>query len=52
MAPFVNVLNLPAVAVRIPNPDNQIHAPNENIRVGNFLEGIRINLGILTTPFE
>jgi len=52
MAPFVKVLGLPAVSVRIPNPDNNIHGPNENIRVGNFLEGIQINLGILTTPIN
>ena len=52
MAPFVRILNIPAVAVRIPNPDNNIHGPNENISVGNFLEGIQINLGILTTPIN
>jgi acetylornithine deacetylase/succinyl-diaminopimelate desuccinylase-like protein len=52
MAPFVRALNIPAAAVRIPNPNNQIHGPNENIRVGNFLEGIQINLGILTTTLE
>lgn len=50
MAPFIKALNIPVAAVRIPNPDNNIHGPNENIRVGNFLEGIQINLGILNTP--
>lgn len=48
IAPFITTLNLPAVSVRIPNPDNNIHAPNENLRVGNFLEGIQMCLGVLT----
>lgn len=52
MAPFINVLGIPAVSVRIPNPDNNIHAPNENIRLGNYMEGIQTCLGLLTQPFE
>ncbi len=52
MAPFINILGVPAVSVRIPNPDNSIHAPNENIRIGNYLEGIQTCLGILTQTFD
>ncbi len=52
MAPFINILNVPAVSVRIPNPDNNIHGPNENIRVGNYLEGIQTCLGILIQSFD
>jgi len=52
MAPFINILDIPAVSVRIPNPDNSIHAPNENIRIGNYLEGIQTCLGILTQTFD
>lgn len=52
MAPFINILGIPAVSVRIPNPDNSIHGPNENIRIGNYLEGIQTCLGILTQSFE
>ena len=48
MAPFVQVLNIPAVSLRIPNPDNSIHAPNENFRIGNYKEGIMSVLGVLT----
>ena len=48
---FTDVLNIPAVAVRIPNPDNNIHAPNENLRLGNFREGIQTCLAILTEKF-
>ena len=52
MAPFINILEVPAVSVRIPNPDNNIHGPNENIRIGNYLEGIQTCLGILTQSFK
>ena len=47
IAPFITTLGLPAVSVRIPNPDNSIHAPNENLRLGNYLEGIETCLSIL-----
>jgi acetylornithine deacetylase/succinyl-diaminopimelate desuccinylase-like protein len=52
IAPFITELNLPALSVRIPNPDNNIHAPNENLRLGNFKEGIKMCLGILSHPYE
>ena len=46
--PFISTLGIPAVSIRMPNPDNSIHAANENIRMANFLEGIQMCLGILT----
>lgn len=52
IAPFINTLGIPAISVRIPNPDNSIHAPNENLRVGNFHEGLKMCLGILTQKYE
>ncbi|MCB0666310.1 MAG: M20/M25/M40 family metallo-hydrolase [Saprospiraceae bacterium] len=48
MSPFIEAMALPAVALRIPNPDNNIHGPNENLRIGNFLEGIQSCLAVLT----
>ena len=45
---FIEALEVPAVSIRIPNPDNNIHSPNENLRIGNFLEGIQACLSILT----
>ncbi|MCP9766496.1 M20/M25/M40 family metallo-hydrolase [Lacihabitans sp. LS3-19] len=48
MASFIETLNVPAVSLRIPNPDNNIHGPNENIRIGNYEEGIRMVLAVLT----
>ena len=50
MAPFIKALNLPAVSIRIPNPDNNIHGRNENLRLGNFREGILTCLALLTEP--
>jgi acetylornithine deacetylase/succinyl-diaminopimelate desuccinylase-like protein len=52
IAPFVKTLNVPAISVRIPNPGSNIHAANENIRIGNFLEGIETCLSILTQPIQ
>ncbi len=52
IAPFIRTLDVPAVSVRIPNPDNNIHAPNENLRLGNFLEGIQSCLAILNEPLK
>ncbi|MFD2203484.1 M20/M25/M40 family metallo-hydrolase [Shivajiella indica] len=48
IAPFVDALNVPAVTVVTVNSDNNQHGPNENIRLGNFKEGIKTALAILT----
>jgi acetylornithine deacetylase/succinyl-diaminopimelate desuccinylase-like protein len=45
-------LGVPAVSIRIPNPDNNIHAADENLRIGNFIEGIQMCLGILTQKLK
>jgi acetylornithine deacetylase/succinyl-diaminopimelate desuccinylase-like protein len=50
--PFITALGIPAVSLRIPNPDNNIHAADENLRVGNLQEGIQMCLGVLTEPFK
>lgn len=50
--PFISTLGVPAVSIRMPNPDNNIHAANENIRMANFLEGIQMCLGILTQKMD
>jgi acetylornithine deacetylase/succinyl-diaminopimelate desuccinylase-like protein len=52
IAPFITELGISAISVRIPNPDNNIHAPNENLRLGNFHEGLKMCLGILTQPYD
>ncbi|MGK2961098.1 MAG: M20/M25/M40 family metallo-hydrolase, partial [Gemmatimonadaceae bacterium] len=50
IAPFVSTLGLPAVSVGTVNPDNNQHSPNENLRVFDFLQGIRIIAGVLSQP--
>jgi acetylornithine deacetylase/succinyl-diaminopimelate desuccinylase-like protein len=52
IAPFVVKLGLPAVGVPTVNRDNNQHSPNENLRLGNFAEGVRTFLAILTEPIE
>ena len=48
ISPFVNTLNLPAVTVPTVNRDNNQHSPNENLRLGNYRDGIKTILAILT----
>ena len=48
ISPFVNTLQIPAVIVPTVNKDNNQHSPNENIRLGNYLEGIKTITAILT----
>jgi acetylornithine deacetylase/succinyl-diaminopimelate desuccinylase-like protein len=42
---------VPAVSVPTVNPDNNQHSPNENIRLGNFIEGIKVCLAVLAQDF-
>ncbi|MBQ0734282.1 M20/M25/M40 family metallo-hydrolase [Aquimarina celericrescens] len=48
ISPFVNTLNIPAVIVPTVNKDNNQHSPNENIRLGNYIDGIKTVTAILT----
>ncbi|MBS9523798.1 M20/M25/M40 family metallo-hydrolase [Litoribacter alkaliphilus] len=50
ISPFIEALDIPAVIVPTVNPDNNQHSPNENIRLGNYKEGIKTMLSILTEP--
>lgn len=47
ISPFVATLGIPAVAVPTVNADNNQHAENENIRVGNYVDAVRTFLAIL-----
>lgn len=47
--PAVKALNIPALIIPTVNMDNNQHSPNENIRVGNIRDGIKICLAILQT---
>ncbi|WP_242610725.1 M20/M25/M40 family metallo-hydrolase [Aquimarina brevivitae] len=49
IVPLINALDLPTLIVPMVNMDNNQHSPNENIRVGNIRQGIKICLAILNT---
>lgn len=48
ISPFVITLGIPAVAVPTVNADNNQHAENENIRLGNYIDAVKTFLAILT----
>ena len=50
--PAINKLKIPAIIVPMVNMDNNQHNPNENIRIGNIRQGIKICLAILNTSFN
>lgn len=52
ISPFVNTLKIPAVIVPTVNKDNNQHSPNENIRLGNYIEGIKTITAILCESIE
>ncbi len=47
IAPIIEALGVPAASVPTVNIDNNQHSPNENLRVGNFIEGIAILMAVL-----
>lgn len=47
ISPFVTTLGIPAVAVPTVNADNNQHAENENIRVGNYVDAVKTFLAIM-----
>ena len=44
--PAIETLEIPAIIVPLVNMDNNQHNPNENIRIGNIRQGIKICLAI------
>jgi len=52
ISPFVNELGIPAVTVPTVNRDNNQHSPNENVRIGNYIDGIKTVYAILTEPLK
>ena len=51
ISPFVSELGVPAIGVPTVNLDNNQHSPNENLKIGNYLNGIETFLAILTSRF-
>ena len=52
ISPFIQTLDVPAVVVPTANRDNNQHSPNENIRLGNYVEGVQALYYILNTPID
>jgi acetylornithine deacetylase/succinyl-diaminopimelate desuccinylase-like protein len=50
ISPFVDALGIPAVTIPTVNADNNQHSPNENLRLGNYKEGILTIMSVLTEP--
>ncbi|GAA0836193.1 dipeptidase [Cupriavidus pauculus] len=48
----VQALKSPFVIVPLVNADNNQHSFDENMRLGNYRDGIRTVMGILQTPFK
>lgn len=48
IAPIIEALDVPAAVVPTVNIDNNQHSPNENLRVGNFVEGIAMLMSVLS----
>lgn len=51
ISPFVISLDVPAVTVPTVNRDNNQHSPNENIRLGNYIDAVKTFIAILTEEF-
>ena len=52
ISPFVSILDAPAVVVPFANKDNNQHSPNENFRMGNYIDGLRSMYYILSTEVD
>ena len=50
-AEIVEVLRVPFAIVPLVNADNNQHASNENMRMGNYIDGIRTIYSLITRPF-
>jgi acetylornithine deacetylase/succinyl-diaminopimelate desuccinylase-like protein len=48
---LVSALHLPFILIPTVNPDNNQHANDENLRVGNFITGTESIYSLLATPF-
>jgi acetylornithine deacetylase/succinyl-diaminopimelate desuccinylase-like protein len=48
IAPIIDALGVPAAIVPTVNIDNNQHSPNENLRLGNFVEGIVMLMAVLS----
>jgi acetylornithine deacetylase/succinyl-diaminopimelate desuccinylase-like protein len=52
MGGAVSVLKTPYLVVPLINADSNQHGPNENLRLGSYMDGIRTIASMLTTPWK
>lgn len=52
IVPLITALNVPTVIIPMVNMDNNQHNPNENIRIGNMRQGIKMCMVLLDTDFD
>lgn len=48
---IVDPLGAPFAQLPLVNPDNAQHAADENLRIGNYFDGVKTFIGVLTQPF-
>lgn len=51
ISPFVTKLGVTAVIIPTVNADNNQHSANENLRLGNYFDGIKTMMGLLSSDF-
>ncbi len=51
-SPFINTLDVPAVIVPLVNSDNNQHSPNENLRLGNYFDGVKTIYELMVSPLK
>lgn len=50
-SPFITTLDVPAIIIPLVNSDNNQHSPNENLRLGNYFDGVKAMYGLLRNGF-
>ncbi len=52
ISPFIQSLNVPAVIIPLVNSDNNQHSPNENLRIGNYFDGVKTFYAFLNSKIK
>ena len=52
ISPFIQSLDVPAVIIPLVNSDNNQHSPNENLRIGNYFDGVKTFYAFLNSKME
>jgi len=51
-SPFIVTLDVPALVIPLVNSDNNQHSPNENLRLGNYYDGVKCIYGLLNSTIR